>query len=114
GPGTAFSLPFWGGGKAREAGLRSCENIPACDPARMIRVPHLRRSVCGPLKPRAHARGYYCTASSRLDWKSLEALRFHQLGKKPGAKRRKYVATRVSAWFRARNGIEARGAGTPE
>ena len=32
-------------------------------------------------KPRAHARGYHCAASSRLVWKSLAALCFNRVGK---------------------------------
>ncbi len=51
--------------------------------------------------------GLLTAASSRLVWKSLPILCFDRLGKKPGAKRRKYVATRVSAWFRETNRIEA-------
>jgi hypothetical protein len=70
-------------------------------------VPRLRRSVCGPLKPRAHARGYSCAASSRLVWNSSVNTWFYRMGWKPGAKRRQGVAARVSAWFRETNRIEA-------
>ncbi len=51
--------------------------------------------------------GLLTPASSRLVWKPLPILCFALLGNKPGAKRRKYVATRVSAWFRETNKIEA-------
>ncbi len=74
---------------SRAAGFRSCEGIVVIAYSCVNGVP--RRWVYGPLKPRAHARGYSCTASSRLVWNSSENTWPYRMGTKPGAKRRKLV-----------------------